>query len=442
MPLVQNLIGTSSFRTQLQVAPVRQGFQVSASNQTVFTTNTLLNGHFNIVASNVQVYQNGAKLGYQDTNNKDYDITTYITGSSTGFVITLTNPAYYGDYVDITVFPTYLNDGSLKNPPGYIYQNFYDYWSANNNNLSWVGGNVAVGSTVSANTLDVTGGGAFGTFASTYTAPTNGLIVSGSVGVGISAPQQQLHVASNAIIGGTLTASNLNILGSVTTMYAAEYVSSNVVINNNGNGPALSVYQSEVVAQPVATFSAGSTQSLYIASSGNVAIGTTAAVRTLTVLGDINFSGGLYNNNLPFAFWSSSSNALYVLSSNVGIGMTNPAYSLDVVGTIRASADVFAYSDLRLKRNIATIKNPLDTIDVLRGVSYNRIDLYGRSSIGLIAQEVAEVLPEVISYNNKDDIMSISYGNIVGLLIEGIKDLRRIVMKQDERIAKLEALQG
>lgn len=439
MPLIQNLIGTSTFRSQLQIAPVRQAFQITNSNQSSFTTGVLLNGRFTAAASNVQIFQNGTKLGYQDANNKDYDISPYYSGANTGFQITLNSPAYYGDYIDVTIFPSYLNDGTLKNPPGYIYQNFYDYWTSANNNLSWATGNVSVGSNVSRNRLDISGAAAFGTYGSTFAAPANSVIVSGNVGIGTSIPQQALHVAGNTLIGGALTTSNLFIVGALTTVNAYEYQSSNMVIVNPGPGPALQVTQQQNLgAQPVASFMAGTNQSIYIASSGNVAIGTTNTLRTLNVQGDINFSGNIFQNNNVFGYWGTCNASIYNIGCNVGIGMTNPAYSLDVSGTIRASADVFAYSDARLKTNIYPIQNALNTIDILRGVTYNRIDLNGKPGMGLIAQEVHKVLPEVVSYEQNGDTMSIAYGNLVGLLIEGIKELRGIINGHEERIKYLE----
>lgn len=441
MPLIQGLIGTSMFRTQLQVAPVRQGFTVTNSNQSVFTTNSLLSGRFTAYGSNVEIFQNGIKLGYQNSNVKDYDIIPYYNGTNTGFQVTLTNSAYFGDYIDVIVFPVYLNDTNLKNQTGYVYQTFYDYWTSSNNNLSWSYGNVGVGTINSSNTLDISGSGAFGSYAGTNTAPANSIIVSGNIGVGTVAPQQQLHVAGNTLIGGNLTASNLYILGGITTINAFDFESSNLFVNNAGTGPAFQVTQQQniVGAQPVANFLAGTTQALYISSSGNVAIGTTASIRTLNVQGDINFTGSLYQNNNTFTTWGSCNGSLYTIgSSNVGIGMTNPAYSLDVIGTIRASGDIFAYSDRKLKINVMPITNALNTIDILHGVTYNRIDLNGRKGLGLIAQEVNEVLPEVVNYEEKADVMSVAYGNLVGLLIEGIKELRIIVRNQENRIKNLE----
>ena len=85
-------------------------------------------------------------------------------------------------------------------------------------------------------------------------------------------------------------------------------------------------------------------------------------------------------------------------------------------------------SDARLKTNIQTIQNPLSLITKLRGVRYNwntakypnRRDFDNKPEIGLIAQEVKEVVPEVVDVGD-DGYYRIEYGKMVGLLVEGIK---------------------
>ncbi len=85
-------------------------------------------------------------------------------------------------------------------------------------------------------------------------------------------------------------------------------------------------------------------------------------------------------------------------------------------------------SDARLKTNIETINNPLSLIEKLRGVRYNwntqkypnRKDFDTKPEIGLIAQEVKEVVPEVVEVGD-DGYYRIEYGKMVGLLVEGIK---------------------
>jgi hypothetical protein len=88
------------------------------------------------------------------------------------------------------------------------------------------------------------------------------------------------------------------------------------------------------------------------------------------------------------------------------------------------TGDVTTNSDMRLKENVNVISNALDIIDNLRGVSYNRIDKE-RKEIGLIAQEVEEILPEVVRTGTDDEqLKSVAYGNITAVLIEAIKELK------------------
>jgi hypothetical protein len=94
-------------------------------------------------------------------------------------------------------------------------------------------------------------------------------------------------------------------------------------------------------------------------------------------------------------------------------------------GTITAGGDITAYSDERLKTNIKTIENALDKTLKMRGVSYNRTDSDDKSDkVGVIAQEIISVLPEVVREGD-DGMLSVSYGNIVGVLIEAIKEQQK-----------------
>jgi hypothetical protein len=106
----------------------------------------------------------------------------------------------------------------------------------------------------------------------------------------------------------------------------------------------------------------------------------------------------------------------------VGIDDISPSYQLDVAGTIRATGDIIAYSDIRVKENIKTIDNSLEKVSKLRGVEFNKIG-NNEKSIGVIAQEIEKVIPEVVKEDDKG-MKSVAYGNISGLLIEAIKELK------------------
>jgi hypothetical protein len=110
------------------------------------------------------------------------------------------------------------------------------------------------------------------------------------------------------------------------------------------------------------------------------------------------------------------------------------AYGLYSVGNIYATGDVISASDLRLKSNVVTISNALSTVCNLRGVHYT-LKQTGQKKIGMIAQEVQEHVPEVIDAGN--EYLGISYPNLVGLLVESIKDLKLANDKLMSQIAEL-----
>lgn len=85
------------------------------------------------------------------------------------------------------------------------------------------------------------------------------------------------------------------------------------------------------------------------------------------------------------------------------------------------SATFFYSSDAALKEDIQTIENPLEKVQQLRGVSYKWKDT-GRKDIGLVADEVQEVLPELVVENEHKQM---DYGHMIGLLVEAIKEQQK-----------------
>jgi hypothetical protein len=126
----------------------------------------------------------------------------------------------------------------------------------------------------------------------------------------------------------------------------------------------------------------------------------------------------------------------------VGIGITSPAYALDVSGEIQASTDVKANgviltSDARLKTNIRPIEHALDDVERLRGVRFTwKKD--GKPSVGVIAQDVQRVYPELVS-TGADGYMGVDYPKLVGTLIESTKELRAENRALRERLERIEA---
>lgn len=107
----------------------------------------------------------------------------------------------------------------------------------------------------------------------------------------------------------------------------------------------------------------------------------------------------------------------------------------NIAGSFTATGDITAFSDIRVKENIQDLEGSLDKVTQLRGVSYNKIGSEEKS-IGVIAQEIKEVLPEVVK-EGEDGMLSVAYGNITAVLIEAIKEQQKQI---DELKAQLDGL--
>ena len=97
-------------------------------------------------------------------------------------------------------------------------------------------------------------------------------------------------------------------------------------------------------------------------------------------------------------------------------------YTDDITNSGTVTSATFLYSsDAALKEDIQTIENPLEKVQALRGVSYKWKDT-GKKDIGLVADEVEEVLPELVVENEHKQM---DYGHMIGLLVEAIKEQQK-----------------
>jgi polyhydroxyalkanoate synthesis regulator phasin len=124
------------------------------------------------------------------------------------------------------------------------------------------------------------------------------------------------------------------------------------------------------------------------------------------------------------------------LRYNNAIKFETTATGVDVTGDLVASGDVTAYSDERLKDNIQTIDGALGKVNSMRGVTYTKD---GLESSGVIAQEIEKIAPELV----KDgQFKSVAYGNLVGYLIEAIKEQQKQIEQSKTEIDNLKKLIG
>jgi hypothetical protein len=121
--------------------------------------------------------------------------------------------------------------------------------------------------------------------------------------------------------------------------------------------------------------------------------------------------------------------------TGISTSSTSSSYRAYIGGALYAEGDIVAYSDVRKKTDIVTIDNALEKVINLRGVYYTRIDDVARGrQTGVIAQEINEVLPEVVTYAADVDEYGVSYGNIVGVLIEAIKEQQLQIEKLQNKL--------
>jgi len=138
--------------------------------------------------------------------------------------------------------------------------------------------------------------------------------------------------------------------------------------------------------------------------------------------------GEFTNSSTDFVIKSTTSDKDIIFKGNDG-GNVVTALTLDMsaAGAATFNNDVTAFSDMRLKTDIRTIDNALNRVCDLRGVFFTR---EGAAGTGVIAQEVQNILPEVVHTNQ--EYLSVAYGNMVGVLIEAIKELREEVKSLKE----------
>ena len=212
------------------------------------------------------------------------------------------------------------------------------------------------------------------------------------------------NISSGTIAAARVPTLNQNTTGSAATLTTARTIngvsfdgSANITVEDSTKAPTASPTFTGTVTAP--TFSADSTTN-----------GGFQGIDADTEL-------------LPSFTWTSDQDTgMWHGGTNI-IGFTTAGvnrFTIDASGNVTATGNVTAYSDVRLKSNIKTIESGLDKVCAMRGVTFEKDGVDG---LGVIAQEVEQVIPEVV-FTDTDGMKSVAYANLVGVLIEAIKELK------------------
>jgi hypothetical protein len=286
----------------------------------------------------------------------------------------------------------------------------------------------------------------------------------------------------NILDGVTATAAEINILDGVTATAAeinyVDGVTSNIqtqldtkgVVAGSGSIVTTGALNSGSITSGFGTINNGSST---ITTTGTVATGAITAGGNITrggtviqdgtitdtgdftidVAGDIILDadgtavmfkdagteyGRIFNSGTDLVIKSIISNRDMIFQGNDGgTGITALTLDMSEAGAATFNAIVNApnfntTSDVRLKDNIRTFESAMDVVSQLRGVRFAWKET-GVETVGLIAQEVEKVLPELIGTNADTGLKSVSYSNMVAVLIEAVKELKAEIEELKKR---------
>jgi hypothetical protein len=307
-----------------------------------------------------------------------------------------------------------------------------------------IGGNLVVSGSITAQSLIVSttsvysGSTRFGEIISNTHQFTGSIFTSGSItvvgqyngnGAGLTGTAASLSIGGNAAtatIAGTITSQ----ANSATITAASTNTNNQIVLRDgSGNFSAGTITAALTGNASTATSASYATTAGTITSQANSATITAASTNTGNQIvlrdGSGNFSAGTITATLS---GNATNISAYTINQNVGTGNSPTFTGLTVNGSITATGDIIAYytSDKRHKNNIQPITNALLKVSKLNGVTWEwngDVDEAIKQSpkTGLIAQEVEEVLPEVVKTRD-DGFLALDYSKMMGLMVEAIKE--------------------
>lgn len=310
-------------------------------------------------------------------------------------------------------------------------------------------GSVGIGTSVFAERLTVLGNISAGQFISTFTSGTAPFVVLSDT---------QVTNLNASFLRGKVPPSG-NIVGTTDTQTLTNKTLTSPIINGGsfssagitftGSTSGTTTLQASAVASGVITLPAvtatlvgrNTTDTLTnktIAAGSNTITGLTNASLINSTISGVSLGSNL--NTLSFGSYLTStgsyngSTARTVSVAGTSVNTGNTLVARDISGDFTAGTitvtnltasqtitaqDFNSTSDNRVKENIKTVENSLEIVKSLRGVSFDWKET-GKSSYGVIAQELEEILPELVK---NGEVKSVNYNGLIGVLIEAVKEL-------------------
>ena len=281
--------------------------------------------------------------------------------------------------------------------------------------------------------------------ANRLTAGTNQLVLAnGDVGIGTASPAALLDIEGTTATEGNNAPSALNVVagagglggytGGAVALAGGQGGAASTAEGNGGNGGGLTLTAGAgAEAIEIARGGDGGGLTLKAGDGGGSPGGIGGKGGSISIepgaggIGDLGIPGGG-----GLLLLSPNGNASFGL---VAVGWTTPDAFFSVAPGHDTRADAWTVrSSRRWKTNIHTLPGALEKVERLRGVSYDRKDT-GKHEIGVIAEEVGQVVPEIVSYE-KDGVTAsgVDYERLTALLIEGMKEQQREISKQQRAI--------
>jgi hypothetical protein len=337
-----------------------------------------------------------------------------------------------------------------------------NYWTSSGGNIyNNTGTNVGIGATVPGDKLEVNGNIRFSGAGTLLAAPST---VGSAYSVTVKAGDPYVPVggsggsvnitATNNMPAGGSGYSNLGPSGNINLTSGSGYNTAGGNINiTAGQTSCWSLTgnsHSDVNIQGGANLVAADAASINVYGGGTVGVGCPTA----------NAIGGNLILKSGIGTGTGAQGNIQLLNGNVGIGTSAPSSKLEVCGntriigtlnvssTVTSSSGITCPSDLRYKKNIVPLDNPIEKLMQINAVQYNwrkeefpNMNFNDKLQTGFIAQDLEKIFPEMV-FTDDTGYKSIDYSRLTPLLVETIKEQQKQIEVIKKRLIEIEQILG